>query len=79
MNEDIKAVVTVLLALTGVALVALLVSKQANTSGVLSGIGSSFSGALGCALSPITGGGCGKTGGVESISSSISFPGMSGQ
>ena len=43
------------LAIVGVATLAVIVSKNSNTSGVLSAGGSAFSSALGTALSPITG------------------------
>jgi hypothetical protein len=46
----------VALAIIGVAIVAVLVSKNANTTGVIGAIGKAFSGALGTAVSPITGG-----------------------
>ncbi len=51
----ISSVVAVLTAIIGVALIAVLVSRNANTSGVISAGGSAFSGALGTALSPVTG------------------------
>lgn len=63
-----EGIVTVLLAIVGVAVIAVLVSNQANTGSVLGSIGKSFSGALGCALSPVTGAGCGS-----SVTSSITF------
>lgn len=56
-NELITSVTTVLTAIIGVAIIAVLVSKNANTSGVLSAGGSAFSNALGTAISPVTGGG----------------------
>jgi PRD1 phage membrane DNA delivery len=52
----ITSVVTVLTAIVGVAIIATLVSKNANTAGVLTAGGSAFSNALGTALSPVTGG-----------------------
>ena len=56
MSEQlITSVVTVLTAIIGVAIIAVLVSKNANTSGVISAGGSAFSSALGTALSPVTG------------------------
>lgn len=63
-----ESVVTVLLAIIGVAIVAVLVSKQANTGSVLSSGGLALAKAIGCAASPVTGGSCGT-----SVSSSISF------
>ena len=58
MSEQlITSVVTVLTAIVGVAIIAVLVSKNANTSGVIQAGGSAFSQSLGVALSPVTGGG----------------------
>jgi len=51
----ITRVVAVLTAIIGVAIIAVLVSKQANTAGVLSAGGSAFSNILGTALSPVSG------------------------
>jgi PRD1 phage membrane DNA delivery len=51
----ISSVVAVLTAIIGVAIIAVLVSKQANTTGVIQAGGQAFSGALGTALSPVTG------------------------
>jgi hypothetical protein len=58
-DQLLTSVVTVLLAITGVAILAVLVSKNANTAGVLTAGASAYSTALGTALSPITGGGAG--------------------
>jgi hypothetical protein len=55
MNQVWGGVVTVLMAIIGVAILAVIVSKNSNTTGVLSAGSSAFSGALGTALSPITG------------------------
>ncbi len=58
MSEQlITSVVTVLTAIIGVAIIATLVSKNANTAGVLTAGGQAFSTSLGTALSPVTGGG----------------------
>lgn len=61
----ITSIFTVATAIVGVAIIATLVSNNANTAGVLKAGGSAFSGALGTALSPVTGGGgfSGLTGG----------------
>lgn len=53
----ITSVVTVLTAIIGVAIIAILVSKQANTAGVIGAGGNAFSGILGTAISPLRGGG----------------------
>lgn len=55
MNQTISGIVTIATAIVGVAILAVLVSKNANTSGVIKAAGDSFSGALGAAVSPITG------------------------
>ncbi len=57
MNATVSAVVTIATAIVGVAILAVLVSRQSNTSGVIKAAGDAFSGALGAAVSPITGGG----------------------
>lgn len=54
-DELIKSIFTVAIAITGVAIIAVLVSKNANTSQVIQASGSAYSTALGTALSPITG------------------------
>jgi hypothetical protein len=54
-----EKVVTIAVAITGVAMLALIVSKQANTAGVITAGGDSFSKALATALSPVTGSGSG--------------------
>ena len=48
--------VTVLTAIIGVAIVATLVSKQANTAGVLTAGGNAFSSILKTAVAPVSGG-----------------------
>jgi len=50
-------IVSVLLAIIGVAAVALLVSRNAQTGGVLNAGAGAFSCSLATALSPVTGGG----------------------
>lgn len=56
MNELATSAVTVLLAIVGVAVVAVLVSKNAATSQVIQSTGQSFSMGLGTALGPVSGG-----------------------
>jgi hypothetical protein len=55
MNNIWGGVVTVLMAIIGVAILAVLVSKQSNTTSVLGAASQAFSNSLGTALSPITG------------------------
>ena len=55
-NQLVNSVVTVAVAIIGVAIIAVLVSRNANTSGVISSASSGFSQALSTAISPVTGG-----------------------
>jgi PRD1 phage membrane DNA delivery len=52
-----ESIITVLTAIIGVAVVAVLVSKSANTSGVLQAGGSAFSQIIGAAVAPVSGNG----------------------
>lgn len=54
-NELLTSLVTVATAIVGVAILAVLVSKNANTSGVITSAGGAFASALNAATSPITG------------------------
>ena len=56
-DQLITSVTAVLTAIIGVAIIATLVSKNANTSQVIQSGGQAFSQSLGTALSPVTGGG----------------------
>lgn len=56
MNELWSGVVTILTAIVGVAILAVIVSKNSNTSGVISAGGSAFAQDIGAAVSPVTGG-----------------------
>lgn len=58
------SIVTIVTAIIGVAILAVLVSKSANTSGVISAGGSALAQDLSAATAPVTGGiGLGITGG----------------
>jgi hypothetical protein len=50
----ITSVTTVLMAIVGIAIIAVILSKNSNTGNILGAGGSAFSGALGAALSPVT-------------------------
>ena len=58
----VTSIVTVLMAIIGVAIIAVLVSPKAQTAGVLQAGGSAFGNILQGALSPVVGGGGGFTG-----------------
>lgn len=57
MNKITASTVSVLMAIIGLATLAVIVSRNANTSGVISSAGTAFSKALSTAISPVTGGG----------------------
>jgi len=74
-DKLITTIVQVLTAVVGVSIIAVLVSKNANTAGVLTAGGSAFSSILKTAVSPVSGGsGIGSlslSGGVGSILSNL--------
>lgn len=56
MDSDlVHSVAAIFAGITGVAIIAVLVSKNSNTVGVINAGGNAYSGALATALSPITG------------------------
>lgn len=59
-DQLITSVVTVVMAVIGVAILAVLVSSQSNTTGVIKAGASGFAQDLTTALSPVTGGGLGN-------------------
>ena len=61
-DQLISSVVTVMTGIVSLAVIAVLVSKQANTAGVVQAGGSAFAADIAAAVSPITGG-TGFTGG----------------
>jgi hypothetical protein len=68
MNGIGERVTTIAVAIVGVAMLALIVSKKANTAGVISAAAGGFSQMLGVAVSPVTsGGGTGYNGFVPQV------------
>lgn len=62
MNDHaITTAVSIILAIAGLSVIAVLVSSGANTTGVLTSSGGAIQRALCVALSPVTGGACGVT------------------
>lgn len=57
MDSALSGIVTVAVAIVGVATLAVLVSPKAQTPAVISSAGNAFTSALGAAVSPVTGGG----------------------
>jgi hypothetical protein len=55
MNQLVNGVIVILTAIIGVAILSVIVSKQSNTTGVITAGSQAFSGALSTALSPVTG------------------------
>ena len=54
-NPVVESFFSIFLAIVGVAIVAILISRKSNTAGVLQAFGSAFSNSLGTAISPVTG------------------------
>lgn len=59
MNAATEAIVSIATAIVGVAILAVLVSKNSNTSSVITSAGNAFSGALSVATGPVMGGSSG--------------------
>lgn len=55
MNAFVEALVTIALAIIGLAIIATLVSPKASTTGVIQAAASGFGNALGVAESPVSG------------------------
>jgi PRD1 phage membrane DNA delivery len=68
-NDAVGSIVTIATAIVGVALLAVLVSKNAQTPQVVQAFGNAFTGAIGAAVSPVTGGS-----GLGNFGSSVSLP-----
>lgn len=55
-NDIIHSIAAIFAGITGVAIIAVLVSKNSQTPAVITAAGSAYSGGLLAALSPVTGG-----------------------
>lgn len=62
-DQLITSITTVAVAIVGIAILAVLVSRNAQTPQVISSAGSAFARAVSAATSPVTGGGFGFAGG----------------
>lgn len=69
MNQLTEAVVTILTAIVGVAILALLISPKSRTSQVIQASASAFSNSLATAMTPVTG---------ESVNIDTSYPNSGG-
>lgn len=65
MSQITEQVSAIILAVVGVAILSVLVSRNANTAGVLQAGGSAFSSILGAAEAPVTGSGGGNLGSLN--------------
>lgn len=59
MGNTVGQIVTVLTAIVGVAILSVLVSRNSQTPAVIKSFGDAFSGALGAATAPVSGGSSG--------------------
>ena len=55
LNKAWEQIASIFIAITGVAIVAVLVSKKSDTAAVIQASGSAFGNSLGVAVSPVTG------------------------
>jgi hypothetical protein len=55
MNQLTETAASIALAIVGLAILAIIISKKSNAAGVIASLGASFSNALGVAVSPVTG------------------------
>jgi hypothetical protein len=69
LNKAWEQVAAIFIAITGVAIVAVLVSKKSDTAAVIQASGSAFGNSLGVAVSPVTG---------NQYTIDLSYPGQSG-
>ena len=69
MNEIWQGIVTIAIAITGVAILSVLVSPKARTSQVIQASASGYSNALAVAMTPVTG---------EQVNINTSYPDQSG-
>lgn len=71
MDQLWTSLVSIATAIVGVAIIAVIVSRNADTANVITSAGNAFSGALGVAVSPVTGAG------YANFSPNINFSGNS--
>jgi len=83
MNEATTAIVSITAGITGLALMAVLVSQKSNTANVLSAFGNAFSNMLSAATAPVTGAATApvnSSSGIQSLNfgglGSFSIPGI---
>lgn len=69
MEKLTESAVTILMAIVGVAILAVIVSRKSNTTGVLQALGSFFGNSLAVATAPVTG---------ASVTPNLTYPGSGG-
>jgi len=78
MNQITEAIVTIGTAIVGVAILAVLVSRNSQTPNVLNAMGRAFATSLGAATAPVTGGGISMgsfpTGNLGAFAAGIGYP-----
>jgi hypothetical protein len=75
MNQLTTSIVSIATAIVGVAIVSVLVSRNAQTPTVINAAGSAFSNALSVAVSPVTGSG-GNFGGGGNVGGNLTLSGF---
>jgi hypothetical protein len=66
MSEAWSGIISVALAITGIAIIAVILSKNSNTQGVIGAATQGFAADIGAAVSPITGGSMGGFNNLQS-------------
>lgn len=67
MNNFTGAIAALIAAAFGLAIIAVLVSKNANTSGVITGFGSALGSIIGAAVAPVSQSGNTSNAGISSV------------
>lgn len=76
MKEFTPALTGILLAIVGLAVIAVILSPSANTSNVVNAGGSGFINAIKCAVAPVTGGTCAGSSLIPFTNSTITYGGL---
>lgn len=77
MNNALEPIVTIAVAIVGVAILAVLVSQKSNTAGVLAAAGSAFSNSLSAATGPVTGSTAAPVNNIGGSGSGFGMPNLS--
>lgn len=73
MKDSVSSGVAVLLAIVGVAAIAIVVSSQSQSISVFGSFGTAFVNAIKCAVAPVTGGSCPGNAQIPVVTSTITF------